>query len=106
MSVEPCTFIDIYGWPVLCGTADPCMTGYGTTLYRVAECGGGNPPIAEWCADYVGHPACSPIVEVGTPPTLPTTLPATGVAGGVLGLGVYFLLVGFLAIVGTRRRRS
>lgn len=91
----PCVVIDIYGWPIACDAADPCLTGHGTTLYAITACTAGNPPIAEWCVDYPGHPACTPVVEVGPPPTLPPEreLPSTGSPAVALAVAALFLAV-------------
>jgi LPXTG-motif cell wall-anchored protein len=87
-----CVMPDLYQWPVLCDVIDPCSVDGTTSLYGAMDCYAGQPTMVEFCAFYVGHPACVGVdpppvtVEVGAPPTLPAaaTLPATG--GGSLAL--------------------
>ena len=95
----PCFALDLYGYPVKCNAPDPCLTHFGQTLYSVTPCTAANPPVAQWCIDWLEeptHPACFiPVVEVGSPPTLPAELPSTGAApAGSLILASIVLAVG------------
>jgi hypothetical protein len=103
--IGECTTADIYGW-VGCTGADPCLTGHGTTLYALTECGAGNPPIAEWCYTRADHPACVNVVAV-PPPTAPPSLPPTGATASIAALALLIAVAGVLLLaVVTRRGRA
>lgn len=100
MRTESCVVIDLYQYPVACGTPDPCAAD-GLTVWRAMDCTYGvDYSLPEFCAMYDTHPVC-----LALPPTVPVppVLPPTG--GGVLArVALLVVMVGVALVrVGTRK---
>lgn len=112
MTTRPaCIAIDLYGYPVPCGQADPCGPDGSVTLWRALPCEAESPSWSDFCTTYADHPACllSPPPPPMPPPYEPT-LPATGVGLAGAWVGLALVLAGAAMRVGCahplRGRRS